>query len=65
MIEVKVNTLHWNYFLTLGQELEATSRYIEFCDANLRFQFETPSFTHGGRRYRSYSFTEQGEGRRR
>src|SRR5208282_5615685 len=27
---------------------------------NLRFQFETSSSTHGGRRYRPYAFTEQG-----
>ena len=27
---------------------------------NLRFQIETSSSTHGGRRYRPYAFTEQG-----
>src|SRR6267154_438655 len=28
--------LHWNYFLALEQDLEKTTRYIEFCDANLK-----------------------------
>jgi hypothetical protein len=36
MIKVKANKLHWNYFLALEQDLEAASRYIEFCDANLK-----------------------------
>ena len=36
MIKWTVNKFHWNYFLALEQDLEATSRYIEFCDANLK-----------------------------
>lgn len=27
--------LHWNYFLALERDFEATSRYIEFCSDNL------------------------------
>ncbi len=27
--------LHWNYFIALENDLEALSRYIEFCPANL------------------------------
>jgi hypothetical protein len=27
--------LHWNYFLALEKDMEAASRYIEFCEANL------------------------------
>jgi hypothetical protein len=28
--------LHWNYFLALEKDLEAVSRYIEFCPDNLK-----------------------------
>jgi len=34
--KVSLNKLHCNYFLALEQDLERTSRYIEFCDANLK-----------------------------
>jgi len=36
MIQVKASKLHWNYFLALEQDLEVTSRYIEFCEPNLK-----------------------------
>jgi hypothetical protein len=28
------SNLHWNYFLALEKDLEALSRYIEFCEGN-------------------------------
>ncbi|MEO8838402.1 MAG: hypothetical protein ABI351_06795 [Herbaspirillum sp.] len=28
--------VHWNYFLALEHDLELASRYVEFCDANMR-----------------------------
>ena len=31
----KSTRLHWNYFLALEEDLEAVSRYIEFCPENL------------------------------
>jgi hypothetical protein len=34
MITFKEKKLHWNYFIALEQDLEKTSRYIEFCNAN-------------------------------
>ena len=36
MIKVSKSLIHWNYFLALENDLEATSRYIEFIDANLK-----------------------------
>lgn len=33
-IQAKPAKLHWNYFLALERDLEATSRYIEFCEEN-------------------------------
>jgi hypothetical protein len=27
--------LHWNYFIALEEDMQALSRYIEFCDDNL------------------------------
>jgi hypothetical protein len=36
MIKVKNSKLHWNYFLAIEQDMERTTRYIEFCDANLQ-----------------------------
>lgn len=35
MIKTTGSNLHWNYFLALERDLENTSRYIEFCEANL------------------------------
>lgn len=36
MIRATTNIkLHWNYFIALERDLEALSRYIEFCPANL------------------------------
>src|ERR1043165_4443081 len=34
-IKVTGGNLHWNYFLALERDLEAASRYVEFCDDNL------------------------------
>jgi hypothetical protein len=34
MITATDSKLHWNYFLALEQDLEKTSRYIEFCETN-------------------------------
>lgn len=39
MIKVSKSLIHWNYFLALERDLETTSRYIEFIEAN----FETYS----------------------
>ena len=36
MIEVSKSLIHWNYFLALEKDLEATSRYIEFIEANFK-----------------------------
>ena len=36
MIEVSNSLIHWNYFLALEKDLEATSRYIEFIEANFK-----------------------------
>jgi hypothetical protein len=37
MHSTPINTrLHWNYFLALEKDLEAVSRYIEFCPDNLK-----------------------------
>ena len=33
-IHVTPRKLHWNYFLALERDLEAVSRYIEFCEPN-------------------------------
>ncbi len=27
--------IHWNYFLALEQDMQNSSRYVEFCDANM------------------------------
>lgn len=27
--------IHWNYFLALEQDMQKSSRYVEFCDANM------------------------------
>ncbi len=34
MITVTKSNLHWNYFIALEKDLETTSRYVEFCEAN-------------------------------
>jgi hypothetical protein len=31
-----VNKLHWNYFLAIEQDLAKVSRFIEFCEPNLK-----------------------------
>ena len=36
MIEVSKSLIHWNYFLALEKDLEATSRYIEFIETNFK-----------------------------
>jgi len=36
MIEVSKSLIHWNYFLALERDLETTSRYIEFIEANFK-----------------------------
>lgn len=36
MIEVSNSLKYWNYFLALEKDLEATSRYIEFIEANFK-----------------------------
>jgi len=33
-IEAKPAKLHWNYFIALERDMESTSRYVEFCEAN-------------------------------
>lgn len=33
-IHVTSRKLHWNYFLALERDLEAVSRYVEFCEPN-------------------------------
>jgi len=33
-IEAKPAKLHWNYFIALERDMETTSRYVEFCEAN-------------------------------
>jgi hypothetical protein len=33
-INVRDKKIHWNYFLALERDLEAVSRYIEFCEQN-------------------------------
>ena len=33
-IEAKPTKLHWNYFIALERDMESTSRYVEFCEAN-------------------------------
>lgn len=36
MIHATSGKLHWNYFLALERDLEAASRYIEFCPDNFK-----------------------------
>ena len=36
MIKVSKSLIHWNYFLALERDLETTSRYIEFIEANFK-----------------------------
>ena len=33
-IHVTSQKLHWNYFVALEHDLEAASRYVEFCERN-------------------------------
>lgn len=34
MIDATTGKLHWNYFIALERDLEAVSRYVEFCPQN-------------------------------
>jgi hypothetical protein len=36
MIKISKSLIHWNYFLALERDLETTSRYIEFIEANFK-----------------------------
>jgi hypothetical protein len=36
MIHTTEGKLHWNYFIALERDLEIASRYVEFCDQNLK-----------------------------
>ncbi len=35
-IHVTSRKLHWNYFIALERDLEAVSRYVEFCEPNFK-----------------------------
>lgn len=35
VINVTEKKIHWNYFIAIERDLEALSRYIEFCEQNL------------------------------
>lgn len=44
MIEATSGKIHWNYFLALESDLDATSRFVEFAEAN--FQVYSIEFAH-------------------
>lgn len=44
MIQTTQSKLHWNYFIALERDLEVTTRYVEFCEAN--FDVYSIEFAH-------------------